>query len=449
MPGPSAAKLGAVRTLIEAAPDSALRSLRLALADAGGGPMASIRDLIDAESADRTIRAWVFSPVLPLFAPRADGVEAPLLPRRALTVLWSQLKARRPELIAQAAEEVRYLTPEDLAPEVLDRLCLEACALVRADPEAILPQAAAEVVESFALYLALSPVARRGARRLPEWLSKVTDERVAALKVLFSDAAAVVDDGAPRLLELLLAHLPEAAQVMRLVSALTDRSGDRYLAASELSSFGERLIADTERRIQRVRVFDPQAGEAGGGAAAQDVIAACATLAELERSVELSRDGPWGARVLAARKALAVNVEGRLREVDAAVGQALPVQSVRVAGRMTRAAPRVEAAPDEQLVARARGLVVLLAEVRPSANDGGYGALRNQVCDKVAARLETYADELIHLINAGEAPDDDHARAYLEVAAEFLGRIRDAKAAQLVRRRAAAAGAHAASRDVA
>jgi hypothetical protein len=450
MPGPSPAKLGAVRTLIGAAPDHALRSLQAALAGAGGdgGAMALIREMIDTERADRALRAWVFGPIEPLFQPRADGVEAPVLPRRALLALWTLVKARLPELVGRAADDSRYLDPSDRAPAVFDDICRNAAALLRDSPEAVAPGDPA-AAESVAVYLDLTPLARKALRRAPEWMSKVTDERIAAFKVVMSDATALVPDGTPRLFEIFQAHLPEAAQVLRLVALLTDRASDRYLASSELKSFGERVLAAIEARVQRVRTFDPQGGQPAGRAAAQEVIAACAALAEIEQSVDLSRDGPWGARVSTARKALALNVEGRLREVENAVAQALPMQAVRVAGRLTRPAPKVGADPDERLVAKAHGLVTFLEEARPAANAGGYGALRGQVAEKVAVRLFTYADELIEAMNAGEVPDEDRARVYLEIAAEFLALAKDAKAAQIVRRRAAVAGGRQPSKDVA
>ena len=71
---------------------------------------------------------------------------------------------------------------------------------------------------------------------------------------------------------------------------------------------------------------------------------------------------------------------------------------------------------------------------------GGFGALRSQVADGLSDWLEVYADELVHLLNAGEAPDAEVAREYLEIAAQFLSHAENDKAAKIVRRRAAVAG---------
>lgn len=447
---PTPAQLQAVRMLIETAPDAALRSLQTALAGVPDGPMASIRDMVSTEQSARGFKLEVFAPLAPLFAPRGDGLPAPCFPARALTGLWRELKARRPDLVAEAAAAAdEWIRGEEPPPAQFDELCLEAGKLLRLDPRAVLRDGDEASAEQIAQYFDLAPIARTVVARLPDWLGKATDERVAALKLLFKDATAVAVDATPRLLEIILAHLPQAPAILRLVALLTDRAGDRYLASSELAPFGERLLADAEGRIGRIKSFDPLAGAASARAVALDVGAVCAVLAQMEQDVDLARDGPWGARVIAAKKSLATAVEGRLRDVEGLVAQALPLQTVRIAGRMTRPAPKIQSPPDDRAVERARALMTLLEETRASAGVGGYGALRNAVAEKLEERLNVYADEVLHQINAGDAPDRDIALAYVEIAAEFMGAAAGPKAAQIIRRRIAVAGENGASQDVA
>lgn len=446
MAGPSPAKLGAVRTLIETSPDDALRALAGALASAYAGPMAAIREMVETELRDRIFCADVFAPIAPLCGPAAEAVGVRGFGSSVLRKLWARLKADEPGLMA-AALDARQDWDREREPEILpyNALNAAAAALLRREPELVgCPR---EAAEALAARLDLAPLARHVLRRLPEWLGKATDERVIALKVLFKDATAISVDATPRLLEMVLAHLPEPWLILRLIAILTDRASDRYLASSELAAFGQNLLDDVDRRVARVRGFDAQSGVAGAMIVAADVTAACAALAELEQSIELSRDGPWGSRLVAARKSLAANVESRLRDVENTVAQALPLQNVKISGRMTRPAPKLAGDPDVKLVERARGLLVLLEQCRTTAAVGGYGALRNQVAEKVAERLNVYADEVLHLLNTGEAPDEARALAYLEIAAEFLGYAEDQKAAQIVRRRAAVAGER--SQDVA
>ena len=448
MAGPTSAQLGAVRTLIETAPDHALRSLQAALLGAGDGPMGQIRDMVSAEQKARGLRDAVLSPVLPLFGPEGS-LGGPRFPRRVCTVLWSELKRRDATLVEEASVEHDGRYPDDPIPPAFDQLCVRAAAHLRATPEAFFRGEDAGRAEQLAAFFDLAAVARVVLIRLPEWLGKATDERVAQLKLLFKDATGVAEDATPRLLELVLAHLPESSKILRLVAQITDHANDRYLASSELATFGERLLADVDRRIAVVKTFDASGGAAAAQAAADQVNHAGAMLSEIEEDIGLSRDGPWGARVAAARKALAAGVESRLRDVEGQVALALPLQNVRISGRMTRPAPKLGADPDKLAVERARALTLFLDKVRAAASAGGYGALRNAVAAKIAERMNVYADEALHAINAGEAPDNDRALRYVEIAAEFLGYAEDPKAAQFVRRRAAVAGGIETSQDVA
>ncbi|HWE47432.1 MAG TPA: hypothetical protein VG407_15520 [Caulobacteraceae bacterium] len=441
MAGPTPAQLGAVRTLIETAPDHALRSLQAALAGAAAGPMGDIRSMIEVEQSARGLRDAVLSPVMPLFGP-PGALGGPRFPKRVCTVLWSELKRSDHDLVEEArvGHDGRY--SDDPIPPAFDQLCARAAGRLRATPAAFFRgDDGARLAEQLAAFFDLAAIARVVLARLPEWFGKATDERIAQLKLLFKDAVEVTEDATPRLLELTLAHLPEPHKILRLVAALTDHANDRYLASSELATFGERLLADVEGRIAAVKSFDAAGGAAAAQAAADNVNFVGAVLGEIEEDIGLSRDGPWGARVAAARKALAASVESRLRDVESQVAVALPLQTVRIAGRMTRPAPKLGADPAPLAVDRARALVVFLDKVRGAASAGGYGALRNAVADKIAERMNIYADEALHAVNAGEAPDTERALRFVEIAAEFLSHAEDPKAAQSIRRRAAVAGA--------
>ena len=67
---------GIVKALIEAAPDSAIRSLEMALSgDVAGGSLAAVKSIVDTEVYDRAVRDTVFEPITPLFSPRSDSLE--------------------------------------------------------------------------------------------------------------------------------------------------------------------------------------------------------------------------------------------------------------------------------------------------------------------------------------------------------------------------------------
>lgn len=443
----TAAKLDSIRMLIGMAPDQALASLSIALAGADA-QLAPVAEIIEREQSVRRMSAVVFSPIMPLLNARLDGLPAPRFSRPLLKDLWRTLMEQRPEMMQALTQAVEDWDPHDPSPPILDELCVEAADL--AEKGASLEfrgRDAGDEARELAIFLRLCPLARGALARLGDWLGRATEERAAVLRLIFKDATAVIDDAAPRLMEILLAHLPEAALIMRPISLITERAGDRYLASSELAGFGERLLDRVEALVERLKSFDTGGGEAAAHAAAADVGTAGAILDEIEHSIDLARDGPWGKRVASARKSMAAMIESRLRECQRAVEQALPMQAVRLTGRMTRPSPRVAMPPDPRFVEPAKALMLLLGETRAAAATGGFGALRAQVAEALSDFLEVYADELVHLLNAGEAPDPVIALEYLELAAVFLSQAENDKAAQIVRRRAAVAGSGSGAAD--
>ncbi len=437
---PSKAKLDAVRTVIAASPDKVLTSLAMALAGIEGD-LTVVADIIAHEQTARRLSAVVFSPLYPLISARPDGVRAPRFSRSLVKDLWVTLLERRPDAADAVRQAIEDWDSHDPSPPVLDELCLEASGIAEAGASLEFRgrDGGAEARE-LAVYLKLAPFARLALQRLGDWLGKATEERAAVLRLIFRDAAEVAEDSAPRVMEMLLGHLPDAAQILRPISLITERAGDRFLASSELASFGERLLDRAEEHVGRLKGFMPGGGSEAAHAAAAAANLAGAILAEIEQSIELARDGPWGRRVMDARKAMSAMIEARLRECQKVVEQAMPMHSVRVTGRMSRPSPLVSSAPEPKFVEPARALMLLLGETRQAANSGGFGALRAQVAETLSDWLEVYADELVHLLNAGEAPDPAIAHLYLELAAEFLSSAENDKAAQIVRRRAAVAG---------
>jgi hypothetical protein len=205
-----------------------------------------------------------------------------------------------------------------------------------------------------------------------------------------------------------------------------------------LAELGGRLLADIDRRLDDLRAFDPQQGAAAGVAAAEAARIAVLAINEFEQSLDLKRDGPWGLRIGKQKRELAQAVESRFGKADDAVGGALPLKTVRSAGRMMRGFPKLIQDPEPKMIAKAEGLLAFLDETRASAPNGGYASLRAKVVEKVEARLDQYAEDLIEVLRDEDNRDHERARLYLELTANFVAYVRDEKAAQIVRRRAAA-----------
>jgi hypothetical protein len=439
-------RLGAVRRLIEQVPDRAIRSLESALAHGGRADrsMALVQELVNAEVLDRRLRAVVLAPLIPLCSPPRDGLLRLAFPYSAPALTWRALKAADPHGVGRALREGMQLRADQETPPVFDELAVRAAKGLRAGEEAFQPLRQAleargpTVVEQYARALSLVPLARQALLRLPVWVRTLSGDYAASIRLAFRDAVSVNEDAGPVFIEMLFGHLEEPHQVLRLISLVMDRPGDRYLAASELASFGDRLLGDLDRCIEEVRRFDASRGLEGGVALAVSVQTGTAIVNEFDQWLDIKREGPWGSRLTRQRRALANAVEARLREVEAAVSAALPLAAARQSTRGARGAPRLAADVDPKAVTKAQALLAFLYECRLSANHGGFGSVRTKVVEGLDPRLDQYVEDLLELLHAGEEPTD-RVRAYLEIAGEFLGLVRDPRAAEIVRRRAAVA----------
>jgi len=446
MAGLSPQKIEMLRTLVSASPDELVRTLELAIsADGSSGPLAAIGAMVETESAERALRFAVLTPVAPLFrAAHPDG--RPAWPRAALKALWSALNAEAPDLMREAASAFHYLEPDEPAPELFDQLCLMAAEGLEAGEQADYIGAAAICdtardgsAAELALCLRMAPIVRPIVMRLHDWIQRMTDERRASARLAYRDAAALADGAGPLLFEMLAGHLKQPSAVLRIISAVMDHPGERYMAGSELARFGERALTEIESHLAHLKAAKPAGGVAAGREAGLAVQRAIEAVSELEQSIQLSRDGPWGQRLTKLKQAIALSVEGRIKDIDEAAAHALPIQKLRYSARLTRTAPKLVDPPDESAVAWAMGLLTFADVVRSSAVDGGFGTVRAKVLDGLGKRIDQYVEDLLEQIRLGDVEDDERAREYLGVAADLLSLARDDKSAAIVRRRAAAA----------
>ncbi len=444
----SEVQLGSVRMLIEAASDRALRDLEstLSTGTVRHEGMRAIQQVVAAEACDRRGRLAVFAPLVPLCSPLREGWRGLLFPHSTLIHLWRGLKLDSPNLVQAASVAANDVSGE--APTTgFDILCGKAAAGLRerGNPgfeaaAALLDKAHPNGAELFATYLDLAPVARSALDRMPEWLGRLNEDRAVATRLAFRDAVAVAEDAGPRFLEILFAHLEEPWAILRLVSAVMHRPGDKYVANSELATFGERLLDDIDDRLKVVAAFNADGGTAAGAVSGAALRLAAVQIVEFDESVDLSREGPWGVRLTRQKRSLVQTVEGKLKGVEAQVAAALPVQSGGFKSKGARGHPRLNQDPEERQVERARAFLTFMHDSRLASDKLGYGSLWNKVAENLQARLDTYVEDLLDKLRGGDSAENiDRVRAYLDVAAEFLGLVFDDRAAQIVRRRMAAA----------
>ncbi len=439
-------KIAMLKGLLAASPDDVVRGLERAVCKEGSsGSLAAIGAMIETEVAMRSVRAHVLAPVKGLFRARhADG--RPSFPVPALSLLWQALQIDKPDWVKQAQDACYYIDPDEPSPQIFDVLCSHAAGGLRAaeKPEYLAVMSMLEAdcrgsTQTLILALDLAPIVRPPLLKLTDWLQRMTDERRAGARIAYRDSGAAGDGGGPLMFEMLAAHLKHPCQILRVVSAIMDHPGERYLAASELAAFGDRAINTIDVQVSLVKSLRPGMGVGAAEKAAQAVQEAVETITELDQSVQLYRDGPWGQRVVKLKQALASTVEQRLFEIEEAVGLALPMQKLRYSARLVSIVPKLDEPPDDGALRLAAGLLTFSEAVRGCANEGGFAGVRGKVHETVGARIDRYVEDVLEQIRLGDAIDLHRAHEYLDVAAQLMSLVRDRKAGGVVRRRAAAA----------
>ena len=440
----SEAKLDIVRGLIEQAPDTALRNLLRALAMDGphDDSLTRVQLLLEIEASDRNTRNMALSPIAPLCG--SPGSLANLtFPPRTLSLIWKALKQEAPHEVEAARATLHEWRGGDTSPEVFDALCARTARGLRAE-DGLFEAAALSADKgggrrALAGCLDIAPLTRHALEQMPQWLGRMNGEKVARLRLVYRDVVAIDDDAGPRFFEMLTAYLTEPWLILRIVAGVMDHPNDTYASASELGGFGERVLADVDRRLAEVAAFKSTSGRQTAHAVARSVHLATVEIAELEQSFHLTPDGVWSHRVARQKRLLAETIEALLRTADRAVAVALPLHTVRLGPRTLKGVPRLTHEPDRDQVEKAATLLTFMNAVRPSAPAGGFASARTKALEALELRIDTYVEDVLAEIHADDGVDQDRARTFLDVAAELCGLARDEKAAQIVRRRAAAA----------
>ena len=439
-------QIAAVKALVDAAPDAAIRALEAALkTDHSGGAAAAVRDLVNAEAVERRACADVLGPLMQLCGRPANDLVRLSFPPETPRRLWRALKQAARNDVEHAVAAWLGRAWSDTSPPVFDKLCARAAKGLKAGEAEFklvadsVSGAEGDGLARLTLVLELAPLARAAVNHLPEWLNRTTGAHAAAMRLIYKDAVARSEGAGPLLLEVILGHLTEPWLMMKIVGALMDTPNERYVAASEVASFPLRLMDSVDASIERVRAMDETRGADAGVEGAQSVSRALATLGALEGALSLQKDGPWAKRLTHQRRALASAVESRFIEVEAALNAALPLQSSRTAAKALTGMPKLVHPPEPRLIARAATVLAFAQESRTVADGGGFGTLRAKAQEAAKARLDQYAEDLLEMRRTGPAGEEAALIGpYLDAAAQLVGILQGDKAAGVLRRRAAA-----------
>jgi hypothetical protein len=439
-------KLEVVRTLVETAPDRVVDGLHQALAEASGDTaLASVRRLVETEARDRQLRNIVLLPIVPMCI--GDGRDPLRLtfPAQVLGLIWRGLKAQAPAVVHNAELALYDYRPGETSTEQFDRLVRLAAKAIRAaevrafrDISEVCDAARPDGAAILLACLDLSPVVREVSHRLPAWTGQQGSNANVGARLAYKDAVAISEDAGPRFFQMLAAQLQNHWMILRIISAVMEKPTERYLAETELGVFGEWVLRDIEEALAAVADLDIDGGSPAAVQAARLVDQITMQANDLETYVTLSREEGWGKALAKHRKSLASTVESRFREAEKQFDLALPCGTSKLK-RIRRSIPKLDAAPDQAAVGRCETLLIFAGEVRFSSNYGGFASARSKMLEHMGEQLDQYVEELLDLLKTGEAVNEAHARSFLSVAADFNRLVRDDKAAELVRRRAAVA----------
>ncbi len=439
MAGLSVAHRAALAHLITLCPPPLLDGLRRAVGSWPGDKARELGRMLVEAGQEQKRRDLALQPLIPMFRPRPDGIEALTFPASVLPRLWAVARESELDLLGRLD---RY-APD--ATVVADRLCLAAAAAVRDRPAAVWPEglAADQREEGLALLarcLDLAHLARKALNHLETWLGRPDGDSLAELRLAVRDAAEIHEDGAPRLIDILFAHLRDAALVLRLVTQTNGSAGrDDFLSGTEMAVFIQRLIDGISVRADRIAAFrpGPDAG-AEAGARLEDISWCAATLNELDVTLEMQPGSAWGQSVREARTKVARRLSDTIRGTGRAVEAALPMTRATLAGRMTRKVPDLTVDPTSEALATAEVLVRMLGSVHSAAAVFGCESDRKRQADALIEMLGRHADEAFDMIHGDEVEDVDRALALMEIVARFLTHLQATEAARTVRRRATA-----------
>lgn len=419
--------------------DRELKRLGPAVSRLPGPEAAVMGQMVRDETDHRRRRDLVLGPILPMFAPRADEVEGLHFPAAVLPALWQAATARE-------ARWLDRLDAEDRDAELVAGRIRQAAAAILRDrpndiwPPSLEPERREDGLAELAGCLDLMHLARPGVEGLHAWVRRPDGDQVAVLRLLLRDAAVIAPDGARRLLEIWFAHLNEAPLILRVVAHSAQAAArEAFLSESELADFVERLLAAVDRRVARLDAFQPEEDLAGIETLGVDLAWCAGVLAELDLTLKLRPGSAWGRNVRDARARVADRLAGLMRLVERTVDTVLPTEQVRLVGRMTRPAPRLDIPAKGDAIDRTAALLKLLTAVRGVTSAFGCESERRQVVDRLTERLMSHADAALEALHVGDGPEGLALLDLLETVAGFMTALQAETAARTVRRRAAAA----------
>lgn len=387
----TAAQLAGVAQLIEMVPDAVLTRLAEAVSLMHTPRAEALARMIALEGRDRERRAIAFWPVIPLFSARSDGFPTEVYPRRTLARLWKLASVPEPGL----TERLDMIGTEDaVIHRISDQFLRAAARALRDAPEVCWPDGPATQRERLARLLELSPLMRRAAARLDQWIQKPDGGQVAELRVLFAEAAEQFPDGSERLVELMFAHMPEAPPVLRILTLSAEAAAySDVLSNSELGPFVDTLLAATETRVTAVEAFvaAPARDQVRTTVAA---IGWCAdVLREMRLTVKPEPASAWGMAVHDMQLRIERKAISALETGAKNVERCFPLVRPKLAPKTASASPDLTVPPEAPEIEAAMNLLGAIDQARVTLTEFGVEGVRQATMKAVVSHLVEFTEK--------------------------------------------------------
>lgn len=270
---------------------------------------------------------------------------------------------------------------------------------------------------------------------LPKPLAALNEEILWKLRGIYDRIVEKAPDAAPYVAVIAMQRLERPWEALKLPLFVSRQTQDTLISSTDMGLVGEVIFAEIEDRAAAIRAARHPAFDA------VELSRHVANFAQFSlgmvKEVEIRRNGKWGQRLMKLRSAVAEIMDGFMERAPREILAALPTQRASFSGGPR--APDLARAPDAEKRARALNYARLIAETRPFAAAGSFGASLKNTCDEVAAALALYNEEILRELRAAEGPRRENALVYLDLAAGIATHLLSAEEGELLRRRGRAA----------
>jgi len=407
-------KMKMVEGLVKSLPHAPLSQMEQALMSVTDDSLLRVRLMVTHELMRRQLKERIFKVYLPLFEHREDELNGVIFPKWLLDNMWLSLNERQAGLIDKALAALSVPDPEVALEPILPKLIEDCLSVVTTQAQSLLPQHPRKndinEINDFKAFLeAYKPICE-GVSQLPEWRAHLDDEKTYKLKVLYKSARQINDLGGVAFFETLFSHMADGSQVLKLITLATNLTEEAYLAQSDLSDFGLRLIERIEETIEAVR----QKGRLSLTKQAQLASHALGYMQLFDTYIKFSKDGPWNIRMMNIRRTIGKVMEEKLKAAEKTLDKTFPTEKVR--GLLII---KTEVAPDLQPIEDSIEAIQFILAIRANASVGGFSTQHTKVLGHLETKLSGWLDELLFVVNNTDDFNPDIMREYFRCLAEL------------------------------